>query len=163
MSIAELVCPSIALLHNFLMDADEEISIRRAEAEKLKELFESLAEETQAVFGERYGIGNQSMVWQYLNDRRPLNHAAAAAFAEGLRVPIDDFSPRLAQEIRTMNRRVVHTADEATDDEATRHGIQVLRAMRPEARYKAVRILDTLAESLPIDGDPPTDAKRKVA
>jgi hypothetical protein len=34
----------------------------------------------------------------------------------------------------------------AKDDASIKHGTDVLRAMQPEARYTAVRLLDTLAE-----------------
>jgi transcriptional regulator with XRE-family HTH domain len=51
---------------------------------------------TQEDFGKRYGIGNQSMVAQYLNGTRPLNYDVAAKFAQGLRCKIDDFCPEMA-------------------------------------------------------------------
>lgn len=47
-------------------------------------------------------------------------------------------------------------------DESTRRGANLLQAMEPEERYKAIRILDTLAKP-PLDGDPPPDAKRRAA
>lgn len=53
---------------------------------------------TQAAFGAEYGIGAQSVVWQYLNGAIPLNLRAAAGFARGLKVKLSDFSPRLAKE-----------------------------------------------------------------
>lgn len=51
---------------------------------------------TQAVFGEKYEIGNQSAVGQYLRGAAPLNLAVAHKFAECLGCQISDFSPRLA-------------------------------------------------------------------
>jgi transcriptional regulator with XRE-family HTH domain len=65
---------------------------------KLKRLYEVRIGDsmTQADFGRRYGIGNQSMVAQYLNGLRPLNYDVAAKFAHGLRCKIDDFCPEMA-------------------------------------------------------------------
>lgn len=47
-------------------------------------------------------------------------------------------------------------------DKSMRHGVEVLWAMKPRRRQDAVRLLDTIAE-LPIDGDPPPEAKRHAA
>jgi phage repressor protein C with HTH and peptisase S24 domain len=70
------------------------------DATRLTELFKSNTDYSQEEFGRRFEIGSQGMVWQYLNARRPLNIKAATAFAKGLGVSVDAFSPRLAQEIR---------------------------------------------------------------
>jgi len=61
---------------------------------------------TQAEFGAKYGIGSQGMVSQYLHGVRPLNLEAAKKFAEGLRVRIADFSPRLTAPVEEES----HTA-----------------------------------------------------
>ena len=76
-----------------------------ADAARLKALFEDPQHNllSQEVFGARFDIGNQGMVWQYLNAKRPLNIRAVAAFARGLGVNIADISPTLAQEIDTIN------------------------------------------------------------
>jgi transcriptional regulator with XRE-family HTH domain len=58
---------------------------------------------SQELFGERFGIGNQAAVWQYLNAKRPLNIKAAAAFARGLGLAIADISPKLAAQLDAMN------------------------------------------------------------
>jgi len=55
---------------------------------------------TQAEFGERHGIGNQSMVHQYLAGRVPLSLEAAGRFAKGLGCHIVDFSPMLADQLK---------------------------------------------------------------
>lgn len=70
------------------------------DASRLKELFDSKAQFSQEEFGRRFEVGTQGMVWQYLNARRALNIKAASAFAKGLGVTVDSFSPRLADEIR---------------------------------------------------------------
>lgn len=64
----------------------------------LKRLYEERAPKgmTQEEFGATYGIGTQGMVWQYLNGHTPLSLEAAARFARGLRVTIQDISPDLA-------------------------------------------------------------------
>lgn len=55
---------------------------------------------TQEAFGEAFGIGNQSMVWQYLSGTKPLSLDAAWRFAQGLRCTIHDFSPMLADQFK---------------------------------------------------------------
>lgn len=77
------------------------------DAARLKELFDSKAQFSQEEFGRRFEVGTQGMVWQYLNARRALNIKAASAFAKGLGVTVDSFSPRLADEIRLAASHVV--------------------------------------------------------
>lgn len=67
---------------------------------KLKRLFDQRAGITQQEFAEKYGLGTQGMVWQYLSGYRPLNYEAAAKFAKGLKCRIDDFCPEMAEELR---------------------------------------------------------------
>ncbi|WP_011298531.1 LexA family transcriptional regulator [Cupriavidus necator] len=76
------------------------------DANRLKQLFESKAPYGQDEFGRRFEIGTQGMVWQYLNARRALNINAASAFARGLGIAVDDFSPRLAEEIRLAESHI---------------------------------------------------------
>ena len=70
--------------------------------ERLKELFRERLPEgmTQEEFGERYGIGSQGMVWQYLNGWTPLNIEAAEKFAAGLNCTIADISQEMASYIK---------------------------------------------------------------
>jgi len=70
------------------------------DASRLDALFKTNTKYSQEEFGRRFEIGSQGMVWQYLNARRPLNIKAAVGFSKGLGVPVDAFSPRLAQEVR---------------------------------------------------------------
>jgi transcriptional regulator with XRE-family HTH domain len=67
---------------------------------KLKKLFDERAGMSQQDFAERYGLGSQGMVWQYLAGYRPMNYEAAAKFARGLGCRIDDFSPEMADALR---------------------------------------------------------------
>src|SRR3990167_11385625 len=68
---------------------------------KLKRLYDQRIGNsmTQAEFGKRYGIGNQSMVAQYLNGTRPLNYDVAAKFARALGCKIEDFCPEMANSL----------------------------------------------------------------
>lgn len=73
------------------------------ESIRLRELFAERAGMSQLEFGQAYGIGNQGMVWQYLNADKPkgsvLNVFAAMKFAEGLHCRVSDFSPSIQKEI----------------------------------------------------------------
>jgi transcriptional regulator with XRE-family HTH domain len=51
---------------------------------------------SQEDFGEKYGIGSQAMVSQYLLGTRPLNYDAAARFAKGFGCTIEDICPAMA-------------------------------------------------------------------
>lgn len=57
---------------------------------------------TQAEFGRLYGLGTQGNVWQYLNKKSPLNLKAAAAFAKGLGIAVEGFSPTLAAQAQGL-------------------------------------------------------------
>ena len=80
---------------------------RAREAAALRRLFDSKTTKiSQEAFGALYQIGNQSMVFQYLDNRRPLNKDAAVKFARGLKVSVKDFSPRLARDIERLHQNV---------------------------------------------------------
>ncbi len=68
------------------------------EAQALRALWESTEHPSQAVFGDMYGIGNQSAVGQFLRGAVPLSLKAAQGFAKGLKCSIAEFSPRLASQ-----------------------------------------------------------------
>lgn len=55
---------------------------------------------SQEEFGEKYGIGTQGMVSQYLRGSRPLNYDAAAKFAKGLGCSIEEICPPMAETLR---------------------------------------------------------------
>jgi len=74
---------------------------QEADARRLAHLFKVRSTLSQLEFGAAHGIGNQSMVSQYLRGVRPLNIVAATKFAQGLGVSIDEFSPTLAQQIHS--------------------------------------------------------------
>lgn len=73
--------------------------VHREEARRLKALWDAKpGRGTQAEFGFKFSIGNQSAVGQFLRGAVPLSLKAARAFALGLGCRIADFSPRLAKE-----------------------------------------------------------------
>lgn len=73
----------------------------KSEAQELRALFERRSTMTQKAFGQAFKLGTGSMVWQYLEGRRPLNLMAACRFANGLGADLAEFSPRLAKELET--------------------------------------------------------------
>jgi hypothetical protein len=68
------------------------------EAKALRSLWENRPHGTQADFGEKFHIGNQAAVANFLNGRSALSMKAAIGFAQGLDCGIAEFSPRLATE-----------------------------------------------------------------
>ena len=68
------------------------------EAERLAKRFVGVS---QADFARRFHVrGGASMVSQHIKKRRPLNLAAAIAYARGFNVGLEDISPRLALEAK---------------------------------------------------------------
>ena len=84
------------------------------DAARLAKLF-SECDESQAAFGARVGIGNQSMVQQYLSCKRTLNLRAVIKFANGLNVTVDQISKTLADELRQAK---LHAQQSAPQNEA---------------------------------------------
>lgn len=75
----------------------------RAEARQLSVIWAATKHETQAIFGEKYNIGNQSAVGQFLRGESSLSIKAAQGFAKGLNCNVADFSPRLDAEIKKIS------------------------------------------------------------
>lgn len=73
---------------------------KNEDSARLKRLFAERAGMSQEEFGQRYGIGTQAMVSQYLTGYQQLNIEAAAKFAKGLRCTIADISPDLARRLK---------------------------------------------------------------
>lgn len=102
-SIAKLVADknSVAILGRMAKKSTGPEPWQVEDAARLRKLFDERAGEiSQARFGADYEIGSQGMVWQYLSALRPLNIDAAVKFARGLGISIDDFSERIAEQIR---------------------------------------------------------------
>jgi len=79
----------------------------KAESDKLKVIWKKNNPGlTQVEFGEKYDIGSQGAVYQFLNGLVPISMKAAIGFAEGLRCQISDFSPRLAKEAESIGNAV---------------------------------------------------------
>lgn len=117
------------------------------DAERLKTLYAlHKGKMSQEEFGVRFDIGRQSMVWQYLNGRRPLNIKAATNFARGLGVSVEAISPRLAEEIRrasaAMRERIPDPPATAT---ATTTSDQRLSLVMAEQRLDVPGLASLLA------------------
>lgn len=69
----------------------------RQEAILLRLIWDQKKPLAQAEFGEKYGIGNQAAVSNFLAGRSALSLKAAVGFAKGLDCEIGEFSPRLAR------------------------------------------------------------------
>jgi phage repressor protein C with HTH and peptisase S24 domain len=75
------------------------------EAARLQARF-SAADISQAAFARQFKVpGGASMVNQHVKGRRPINLAAARAYAEGFRVSLAEISPRLAREVQLATRQ----------------------------------------------------------
>lgn len=89
-----------------------------AEAARLKELWNAATNRpSQAEFGETFNIGGQSAVGNFLSGASPLSLKAASGFARGLGVPIEAFSPRLAEEARAVAKSL-NSAESGQDNQA---------------------------------------------
>lgn len=81
-------------------------TVHQAEAAALKKLWDAYKRRsdslTQKEFGERFEIGKQAAVGNFVNGKIPLSLKAAAGFAKGLDVPIQTFSPRLAEKAASL-------------------------------------------------------------
>jgi hypothetical protein len=94
----------------------------KAEAARLKSVWNSRPHRTQAEFGDAYGLGNQSNVGHYLNGRSRLNFTAAAAFAKELGCQIADFSPRLAAQLARISPVEIASLHTSAIPEHAMHG-----------------------------------------
>jgi transcriptional regulator with XRE-family HTH domain len=81
-------------------------NVNLEEARLLKHLWDTRDHPSQAEFGHLYGIGNQSVVSQFLRGTTPLSLKAARGFAAGLACKVEDFSPRLAAEAAAIANMV---------------------------------------------------------
>lgn len=123
------------------------------EARKLRELWDTRSHPSQAVFGEMYGIGNQSAVSQFLRGQAPLSLKAANGFAQGLDCRIEDFSPRLAAEASSIAGMVAggdaQVADVASQIAAlpVKQRDWVLRTVRDAIEFARETITNGLGNS----------------
>lgn len=130
------------------------------DAARLKQIFERSGF-TQEAFGSEFEIGNQAMVGQYLNAKRPLNLAAAGKFANGLKVSIDQISPTLAAQIRELSSLVAPTSTTSYKPKSKRGetAARIIDSMSSISQQdKAIKIVTTLAEP---EGNGLTTPKKK--
>lgn len=84
-------------------DKDQRRAFITEEATRLRDLWDAAPNRlSQAEFGEMFNIGGQSAVGNFLSGTSPLSLKAATGFARGLKVPIEQFSPRLAEEAKAI-------------------------------------------------------------
>lgn len=131
------------------------------DAARLKQIFER-SEYTQEAFGIEYEIGNQAMVGQYLNAKRPLNLAAVGKFANGLKISIDEISPTLAIQIRELSYLLATSSDYRPMSKKGETAARIVDAMTSVAQQdKAIKIVTTLAEPEDNGCDTPKYAPQK--
>lgn len=140
------------------------------DAERLRTVFaERKGRMSQEEFGLRFDIGSQSMIWQYLNARRPLNIKAAANFARGLGVSVDVISPRLANEIRRASAAIQEpfilapTLTEATTPSARLQLVMVEQELDIPALAKRLGVETAAVRAWLEDGAPKLALHHAVA
>lgn len=120
--------------------------VRLKESDALKALYEQHANGMkQGAFGKTFGIGTAGMVWQYLNNHRPLSLGVASKFSVGLKVPIDSFSPRLGQQARLAAQQTSGSAVVAHDPGG---GAWPFPLVRPEQYFKLGKLERDAVEGL---------------
>lgn len=82
---------------------------QQADAKRLRQLWdERHGHLSQQAFGEKYDLGDQGNVTQYLNGYIPLNLAAGIKFAHALMVPVSEISPTLGEITKLVNPKLEH-------------------------------------------------------
>lgn len=120
------------------------------DAKRLDRLYQGKTEKiSQDKFGADFGLGTQGMVSQYLKARRPLNIKAAEAFARGLGVKIEAFSPNLAEQIKKAAGAVA-VKDRKFSAETLKFA-EKFEKLGPEGRKQFERIYD-LVQAEGLDG-----------
>lgn len=111
---------------------------------RLRKLFADRAGMSQLEFGQAYGVGNQGMVWQYLNADKPkgsvLNVFAAIKFAEGLQCRVSDFSPSIQEEIDRIASFATKTEKDAAMKKETPSFADPGKAVSKEMSFQQVDI-----------------------
>lgn len=126
------------------------------DAARLKALFDAREPKiSQAKFGEDFEIGTQGMVWQYMSATRPLNIDAAAKFARGLGITIEQFSPRIASQIADAyalsgraGSQVASVASVSAETAKEMRLLTVYRLSDADARGVLDDLVDTLARRI---------------
>lgn len=125
------------------------------DAKRLDRLYQGKKEKiSQDKFGADFGLGTQGMVSQYLKARRPLNIKAAEAFARGLGVKIEEFSPNLAEQIKKAAGAVA-VKDRKFSAETLKFAEKFER-LGPEGRKQFERIYNIVQAEEANNGDDPS-------
>lgn len=103
---------------------------------------------TQAQFGEKFDIGSQGMVGQYLNDKTPLNVDVAIKFAQALGVNVADFSSLLALQIESGDERVVRDVMSTQIRPELRADMQEILAQRNNGRRRPLKAYQLYEEAI---------------
>lgn len=72
------------------------------ECATIRELFKTHSKISQREFVRKYGLGTPTNLSQVLLGRRPLNAKIASFMSQELGIPVEQFSPRLAKEIASL-------------------------------------------------------------
>lgn len=131
----------------------------KAEAQRLRHLWDTRAHPSQAEFGELYGIGNQSVMSQFLLGRTPLSLKAARGFAAGLGCHVEDFSSRLAEQAAAIANLVPRDrlSGEAAEIAAA------IDALGPTERERVLLLVRQIIEIARHDADATDAGKKKRA
>ncbi|MCW5668160.1 MAG: hypothetical protein KIT86_00775 [Hydrogenophaga sp.] len=125
----------------------------QAEAARLSELWKNRADRmTQAEFGVKYEVGNQSAVGQFLRGEVPLSLKAAAGFASYLQCQIGDFSPRLAKFASSVAPHVENTTPQPHMDMTTLNRVELevvmlMRSLSSSEQAEVVQLAQRLYRS----------------
>ena len=113
------------------------------ESKQLHEIWKVRTKLSQAEFGRRYNVGNQSYVHQCLTGEVALTFKVAMAFARHLNCLLGDFSPRLDMELinivnfdaeqRTIRANSKLFTREVPDKEQLRRVMDLLPTMAVKA------------------------------
>jgi phage repressor protein C with HTH and peptisase S24 domain len=123
--------------------------------EELERLAQRFVGVNQARFAREHGVpGGASMVNQHIHGRRPLSLEAAAAYARGFGVPLEEISPRLAIVAKNAASTVIATGRPVRvlhDEEDP--GDEYVRIPEHEVSFSAgpgrTALINELADSTP--------------
>lgn len=114
---------------------------RKIENDKLKALYDAKKKElglTHYALADALDI-SQSGVSHYLNGTNPLNPSSAAILARLLKVDVSEFSPRLAQEIRSITLAV-----EATSSNSN---LAALQRLKGKATPRSLAVINRIEKA----------------
>lgn len=161
-------CGKISAAYDSRMEKSKRSKIEPVhveEAARLKAIYEvknaGPGKLSQLEFGQKYEIGTQGMVWQYLNAKAALNTDAALKFAAALQCNVSDFSPRLAAPLDAAQSGPAAEESHGMPERITpRRALEIeLRAVLDRMSDSGLRLLIDLAEQI-AKRDPRAQANR---